>query len=246
MSIDKQQFDIACKRVINVERERNGIGTLGEKTLHMVLKCYYEPDDSKHEVKIGRHVADICDGAQVTEIQTRNFDKMRKKLEAFLDEYIVTIVYPVPSTKWLLWIDEENGEVTQKRKSPKRGGIYELLQELYRIKPFLTHPNLRLRITLLDIEEYRYLNGWSKDKKKGSSRCDRIPVDIVDEVDIAGAADYTRFVPDALTGQFTVKDYKKAAKVSDRTAGAALGILHHMGAVKRVGKKGNAYLYERV
>jgi len=246
MSIDKQQFAKACERVINVERERNGIGTLGEKTLHMVLKCYYEQDDSKHEVKIGRHVADICDGAQITEIQTRSFDKMRKKLDVFLDEYTVTIVYPVPATKWLVWIDEENGEVTQKRKSPKRGGIYEIFQELYRIKPFLTHPNLHLRITLLEVEEYRYLNGWSKDKKKGSSRCDRIPVDIVDEVDINSAADYIKFVPNVLTERFTSADYHKAAKINRGRAQTALNILTHMGVVARVGKKGNAYLYEKI
>jgi len=243
--MDKQRFIAACERVINAERKRNGIGTLGEKTLHMVLKCYCEPDECKHEIKIGRNVADICDSEQITEIQSRSFDKMRKKLEVFLDEYIVTIVYPIPSTKWLIWIDEESGEVTQKRKSPKRGKIHEILYELYKIKPFLLHPNLRLRIILLDIEEYRYLNGWSKDKKKGSSRCDRIPVDIVGEVTINGAADYARFLPDEINEVFTSADYHKATKLGRGRASTALNILNHMGVVKQVGKKGNAYLYER-
>jgi hypothetical protein len=66
----------------------------------------------------------------------------------------VTVVYPVARTKWLVWIDEETGAVTKKRKSPKLGRPYEILRELYRIKPLLKNNNLRFCIVLLDIEEY--------------------------------------------------------------------------------------------
>ena len=46
--MDKQKFKEACKSIIHAEREQNGIGTLGEKTLHAVLKQYYEPDKTNH------------------------------------------------------------------------------------------------------------------------------------------------------------------------------------------------------
>ena len=36
---------------------------------------------------------------------------MREKLDAFLRLYPVTIVYPIPRYKWLIWIDEESGEL---------------------------------------------------------------------------------------------------------------------------------------
>lgn len=45
---------------------------------------------------------------------------MRRKLDAFLKIYPVTIVYPIPHVKWLSWIDEESGEMSPKRKSPKK------------------------------------------------------------------------------------------------------------------------------
>ena len=45
-------------------------------------------------------------------------------------------------------------------------------KELYKIRPFLKNENLRFRFALIDMEEYRLLNGWSKDKKKGSERYD--------------------------------------------------------------------------
>ena len=116
------------------------------------------------------------------EIQTRSFDKLRTKLDRFLPLYPVTIVYPIPHVKMLYWIDEETGEISKGRKSPLKGSPYLAFPELYKIKAYLKHPNLHLRLALLNMEEYKLLNGWSHDKKKGASRFDRIPVSIEAEV----------------------------------------------------------------
>jgi len=228
-----------------VSKSTGGIGTLGEKTLHAALKHYFEPNTTKHEIKIGSFVADIVTENGIIEIQTRSFDKLRKKLAVFLEITQVTVVYPIPKTKWLLWINKDTGEVTKKRKSPKRGSIYDSVYELYKIKPMLDHPNLRLCFVLIDMEEYRYLNGWSKDKKKGPTRCDRIPIDIVEEIYINNTADFVKFIPDELDSQFTTKDFAKTAKISLRTSQTAFNILHHIGVVRRVGKQGNMHVYER-
>ena len=248
--MNTHRFKVACEKIIHAERKQNGIGTLGEKTLHAVLKHYYEPDEVNHETKIGSFVADIVvptsQGQEIIEIQTRAFDKLRKKLVKFLEIGSVTVVYPLPKTKWLLWIDEQTGEVTKKRKSPRQGQIYDAIPELYKIKPFLNHPNFQLCLAFIDLEEYRYLDGWSKDKKKGSTRYDRVPIDIVEEIYINDTADYRAFIPKALNPQFTSKDYKNAAKVTLRTSQTALNILNDLGIVERVGKQGNSYLYECV
>ena len=167
MSIDEKLFEEAKEKVIGKERERHGIGTLSEKTIHAVLKNYYAPDEDMHEIPIEGYVADIYTGTEIIEIQTRAFNKMRRKLDAFLPLYPVTIVYPIPNIKWLSWIDEETGEASAKRKSPKKGNVYQAFKELYKIRPYLNDSNLRLRFALMDMEEYRLLNGWSKDKKKG-------------------------------------------------------------------------------
>ena len=185
--MDRQAFDEACEKIIYKERDIDGIGTLGEKTLHAVLKHYMEPEVARHEQKVGSFVADILNEQGIIEIQTANFNVMRRKLDAFLPEYPVTIVYPIPATKWLAWIDEETGEVTKKRKSPKQGTQYQAFRELYKIKPYLTHPNLRIQLLLIDVEESRLLNGWSADRKKGSVRFDRIPVGLVEELEIGRA-----------------------------------------------------------
>lgn len=242
--VDEKLFEQACKDIIHVDREKNGIGTLQEKTVHAVLKRFYEPDLSHQEIRIGSFVADIFREEEIIEIQTRNFNSMRRKLDYFLEEYPVTIVYPIAHTKWLYWIDEETGTVTNRRKSPKTGSLYDAYFELYKIKPYLSHPNLHLCLVLIDVEEYRLLNGWDKNRKKGSTRYDRIPVKLVEEFYIGSPSEYGCMIPEGLPTPFTSKDFAKHAGVSQRIANLALNILNSIHAVTRVGKKGRAYLYE--
>jgi len=243
--MDKLLFLQVCDEVIGQQQGLNGIGTLGEKTVHSVLKSYLSPDAMNHEVKIGSYVADIYTGEEIIEIQTRHFDKLRKKLLVFLSFSPVTIVYPIPHVKWIRWINPQTGEIHPPRKSPKTGTPYAIFPELYKIKDYLLHPNFSLHIILMDLEEYRFLDGWSQDKKKGSSRCDRIPVDLVQELRICEKKDYELLIPEKLSASFTSKDFKKAAGISLSAAQTALNILYHVGAIKRIGKSGKSYLYER-
>ncbi len=242
--LDKKAFEEAKRKVIGIDRQRLGIGTLSEKTVHAILKHYYEPDEDRQEIPIENYVADICANGEIIEIQTRQFDKMRNKLSAFLPRYPVTIVYPIPREKWIIWIDEESGELSKKRKSPLKGNPYLIFPELYKIKMFLKHPNLRLRLVFLDMEEYKLLNGRSRDKKKGPSRYDRIPTELVQEMEIDCPRDFMQFVPLELENAFTSREFAKAAHISLPLAQTALNILYHMETVLRVGKKGKLYLYE--
>lgn len=244
MAIDILQFEKAKEHIIGKDRERQGIGTLSEKTLHAVLKHYYAPDEETHEIPIESYVADIYTGSEIIEIQTRAMERMRKKLESFLPLYPVTVVYPIPRAKWLYWVDEETGEVSQKRKSPKKGNPYQAFKELYKIRPFLKNPNLKFRFALIDMEEYRLLNGWSKDKKKGSERYDRIPTEFAEEVCIDCVRDYIQLIPYELSEAFTTKEFAKAAKIPVRLAGVVLLIFTDLELVTRIGKKGNAYIYK--
>lgn len=242
-TMDRQAFESACEKIVAKERERNGIGTLSEKTVHAVIKNYMEPDETKHEIKVGSFVADILNDEGIIEIQTAHFNVMRRKLDAFLPEHKVTIVYPVPAVKYLSWIDVDTGEVTGRRKSPKRGSAYEVFRELYKIKSYLSNPNLRILVLLIDLEESRLLNGWSQDKKKGSVRYDRIPTGLVDEVLIERVEDYRMLVPVELGDSFTTRTYAKATKLPLAQAQTALHIMNYLNVVMRTGKEGRAYLY---
>lgn len=241
---EQQRFAKARQQIIGKNRDRHGIGTLAEKTVHAVLKQYYAPDEDMHEIPIDNYVADIYTGSEIIEIQSRHFNTLRRKLDCFLPQYPVTVVYPIAHQKWLIWIDDETGECSPRRKSPAKGSPYLAFIELYRIKQYLKDKNIRFKFLLIDMEEYRLLNGWSRDKKKGSSRYDRIPLQLVEEVSIERPEDYMQFVPAQLEDPFTSSDFAKAAHISKRLAQTTLNILHEMGCVSRTGKQGNHYLYE--
>ena len=241
---DEAAFEAAKQKIIGVDRQRFGIGTLSEKTVHAILKNYMEPDEDHQEIPIENYVADIYRDGEIIEIQTRQFNKMRDKLSAFLPLYPVTIVYPIPREKQVIWIDMESGELSKPRKSPLKGTPYTVFPELYKIKSFLKDPNLHFRLILMDMEEYRNLNGWSTDKKRGSSRYDRIPTQLIREVEIQCAKDYMQFIPYELEGEFTVKEFAKAAHIPAKLAGTVVNILFYMGTIQRVGKSGKAFLYK--
>lgn len=242
--LDQYAFQAAKDKIIGVDRQRLGIGTLSEKTVHAILKNYYQPDEDHQEIPIENYVADIYTDGEIIEIQTRQFNKLRDKLTTFLSLYPVTIVYPIPREKWVIWIDEESGELSKPRKSPKKGTPYTVFPELYKIKPFLKNQNLRLKLVLMDMEEYKLLNGWSKDRKKGASRYDRIPTELIDEVEINCPKDYMQFVPYELEGEFTAKEFAKAAHIPSALAGTVVNILCYMDIIEHTGKRGRAYLYQ--
>lgn len=240
---NQEKFEIAREKIIGHDRERQGIGTLSEKTVHAVLKNYYAPDEDMHEIPIEKCVADIFTGTEILEIQTRSFDRMREKLNRFLPLYPVTIIYPIPSTKTLFWIDETTGEISAGRKSPLKGSPYLVFPELYKIKNYLKDPNLKIKLTFINMEEYKLLNGWSKDKKKGSTRYDRIPVSIEKEVDFECRQDYLQLIPYTLEEPFGVAEFAKAAHIRKELAGTVVHILCYLELIEFCGKRGRAYLY---
>lgn len=241
--VDEKRFEEVKSNYISSQKERNGIGTLKEKTVHGILKDYYAPEKEMQEINVNGYIADIFTGTEIIEIQTAGFEKIREKLKAFLPQYPVTIVYPIPHIKWLSWINEESGECSALRKSPVKGTVYRAFYELYKIKNFLPDHNLHLCFPLLDIHEYRLLNGWSKDKKRGSIRYDRIPVAMIQEVRIDSINDYKRLIPTELNEFFTVQEFAKSVKIKKERARTIIHIFHYLDIIERCEKRGRAYTY---
>ena len=235
------------KNGTTIKEESPIIGTLMERTLHATLKNHYESDKEKQEIRFMGFVADIKNDSGIIEIQTRSFNAMRKKLSAFLEHEKVTVIYPAVRNKWLIWIDPHTGEMSEKRRSPLKGGVYDVYRELYRIKQYLTHPNFHLRILPVDIEEYRICARSIDDPKRsgrfGSTRMERIPIGFGDEIAIDSLGDYKKIIPDGLNGDFTSSDFARITKKSRSLAQTALNVLTFVGAVERVGKEKNSIVY---
>ncbi len=243
--MDQERFLQICQEIDSIKWDRNGIGTLKEKTVHAILKNYYEPDKRKHEVRVGRYIADIFTGTEIVEIQTRQLNKLREKLKVFLEDYPVTIVSAIYGKKWIYWVELETGKVSKGRVSPKHGSIFDAFYELYKIKPFLIIEGITIRIPVLTIREYKCLDGWSKDRKKGATRLDRVPMGIEEEIVFQKAEDYAKLIPAELEETFTCKEFAQCAGISLKQAQIVVPILSFVGSLKQSGKKGRAYLYMR-
>lgn len=243
--MDTTYFDISRTLVLQrQELHTQGIGTLGEKTVHSTLKQYLSRDISCQEIKIGSYFADVCVGNHIYEIQTRQFNKLRSKLDFFLQDYKVTVVYPVTNTNYLRWVAPDTGEITPPKKSTHRQNPLQVFAELYRIRPFLSHPNFSLKILLIDTEEYRMLDGYGKDKKKRATKCDKFPLKLVAEYEIEQPRDYMMLLPVSLPDSFTAKEFSYLAKIPLSLAQTTLLLLYELGLVLRTGKQGNSYIYE--
>ena len=246
-AFDPNHFLETMESVLAAEREMRGIGTLGEKSLHRILKTYYEPLTGLHEQKLGRYVADILNEDGVIEIQTRSLSAMRKKLEAFLEVTHVTVVHPVVHHKWMSWIDPETVETTKPRKSPKTGTLYDALWELGGIADLLIHPNLTVCLVMLDMDEQKLLNGWDKNKKRGATRSDRIPRALLSETFLSSAEAYHIFLPESLPDHFTRRELAAAAhiRMERRGVDALIRVLKATGILTEDGKRGREKLYCR-
>ena len=238
--MDESSFAAACRAVEAVGRVDQGVGTLGEKTLHAVLKRMIEPDMSRHEVKLGRYTADVLNDRGVFEVQTRNLHKLKPKLVALLPYYPVTVVVPVIETKWLMAMDPETGELRERRKSPKRGKPAAILPDLAYLKPLLRDPRLSFLLVRLEGEELRKL---TPGRRKPVTPLEFAPTKFLGTVRLWTAADYAALLPPDLRSEFTARELAGALGLPAGQGSAAANVLSYLGVLRHTGTRGKAYLY---
>lgn len=221
------------------------IGRLNERTLHLTLKKMLEPDSTYHEVEYLGYVADIKRGNEIVEIETRSFTNLQKKLDAFLAECSVTLVYPVAMPKFVVWVDPDTGELSEKRRSPKKGRPLDISFELYKLKDYLGRPNFKLKIITLEVTDYRRRDGWSRDRKRGAARIERIPGAISAVLDIQSPSDYALLADVIPNGEFTAAEFAKLNRMKKRYAWYLLSILCRVSVILKCGKRGRADLFSK-
>lgn len=242
---EAERFAQCCQWALADALEKEGIGSLGEKPLHAALKAYFAPNPADREIRFGPFVADIALRDRIIEIQSRNFGALSRKLELFLAQGPVEVVYPVVQRKWLCWLDPETGELSDRRRSPKQAGPGEIFRELGHIQPFLGRPGLSFRVMLVEAEEQRLLCGWSRDRKRGSRRYLLRPMALLGQLELGCPEDFACLIPDSLPQPFTAKEFAKASRLSPSRAGSAVKVLTLLGQLERDGNRGRAYLYRR-
>lgn len=244
--VNRANFLNICYRQNTVRNDGEGIGTLNEKRIHSVLKEYFEPDKSHHEVPYKGYIADIMNDDGIIEIQTGALSPLYAKLGAFLPEKRVTLVHPLIAKKTVSWIDPKTGDISPKHNSPRHETALDGLLELYNIRSHIGSENLFVRFPLIEVDEYRMQDGWSRNKKRGSHRYDRIPIQLFDIISFDGPRDYMlMFLPEPLReAEFTSAEYASAAHIGKQLAYQAATVLTFAGVLEKIGKRGNSILYK--
>jgi len=238
------RFETALSRA--KESDKNSIGVWKERLLHTFLKYYLEPDPAYHEQPVVGFIADIFHDGTLIEVQTRDLYRLRRKLEAFLEHSDVTcvnVVFPIAAVKWLVWV-EADGLRRPRRKSPKADSALQILPELYGLRAMLRHPKLAFAAAMVQLEEYRHLDGWSRDKKRGSHRMERLPLALDQLIALRVPEDYSALLPESLPPEFTVKEFGKLCRMQEKAAWRSLHVLTLVGVVRKCGKRGRSELYE--
>ena len=219
------------------------IGLLNEKPLHASLKQWYARPGDRFEVPVGRFVVDIVRDDLLIEIQTRNFASINSKLRELTRSYEVRLVYPVVQEKWIVRLASDDGGITVRRKSPKRGRLEDLFWELVSIPQLLSNPNFSLEVLMIREEELRRYDGKRKKwRRRGWVIEGRRLVDVLERHLFGTSADWLAFVPDRLQ-TFTTKDLATIADTRRELAQKMAYCLRHARMIELIGREGRANLY---
>lgn len=233
---EKDRFSKICREIINRVHDRSGIGTYKEKIIHLVLKKYFCEDESCHEVKTGRFVADAATDDTVYEIQTRGLYPLKKKISSYLEDTDkrLVIVLPVISKKHLVWVDYESGDMSEPRRVSISKPQKALLREFMWIGGLVDFSRMEFKVVFIDADEYRLLDGIGAEKKIKATKIDKIPKELIDIVTIDSIESFSDFfLPKELPAEFRAKDFERATGLRKKGVSAGLRALELMGIIER-------------
>ena len=235
----KSEIDPLTRNLV----QRPFIGTLGERGLHADLKAWYaKPGDVLEKEVNGFHV-DIVRDTLLIEIQTKNFSSVRKKLTALLETNPVRLIFPIAYETWILRLADDRVTQLSRRKSPKRGYLLQLFEELVRIPSLVKNHNFSLEILFIRKEEVRCNDGRGSWRRKGWSLVEHRLLEVMSRQIFWKPEDFLSLIPPELPAPFSSLELGKAIGQPRWLAQQMAYCLRHMGVLDVVGKRGNAFLY---
>ena len=190
--------------------------TLNESSLHKSLKTLYqEIYEGEVEVERDGYIYDIITkNGNVIEIQTKNLSKLLPKILTTIEKgHNIKLIHPVIITNRIELKDEE-GKIISRRKSPKKGHILDIFNELTGIYPVLSNPHFSLEIVEIEMTEERTRTKEPVQSKNGRRRFRRNWIkngkrleNIITTKRFSKAEDYVKLLP-PLPQPFCAKDLK--------------------------------------
>ena len=244
--LDRERFKLASARAIE-ENEGGflGIGRLSEKAMHRTLKLYYEPNTDFHEVEFEGSIADVKNGWGITEIQRSKLAYMIPKLERFLPHCPVRVVLPIVAKKRVRWLDRKTGEISESGRTVQGKRVQDLAFEIYKLRDYFGRDGFELDILLLDCDKYRSLDGWDETRKRGATKLETIPRELIDGLLLTDRESCLCLLPDTVGEAFTEREFRTAVKSRSKYSYYTLRLLVELSLLTRE-KQGRKYVYKRI
>lgn len=219
---------------------------MAETSLHKQLKQIYAGDDAQTEVVLDGYRIDAIADDTLIEVQHGSLGAIRDKIAALVEEHEVLVVKPIVHHKQLVKLSEKDGDVLQRRRSPKCGSLLSLFDELVYFTSVFPHPNLTLEAVLVDVEEWRYPgHGKRRRRRQRDHEVQELKlVEVRKTAIFRNASDLLRLVPKTrLPSPFHTGHLAEVLDVERDEAQRIAYCLRETGVAEAVGKAGNAHLY---
>jgi hypothetical protein len=219
-----------------------------ETSLHQQLKALYAGDAGQTEVRLGKYRIDAVVAGELVEIQHGGLGAIRDKVRTLLADHSVRVVKPIVAGKVLVKRKKAGGAIVSRRRSPKRGTLLDIFDDLVHFTGVFPHRRLTLEVLLVDVEEYRYPGHGRRRRwrRNDHQREDQHLVEVHATHTFRTSGDLWRLAPQGLPRPFHTGHLAAALGIDRWIAQRMAYCFREMAAVRQVGKHGNALLYEPV
>lgn len=221
------------------------IATLNEKPLHAALKEWYREPGDLAEAPVEGFLVDLVRGVLLIEIQTRNLAAIRRKLRELSRNHPVRLVYPIAQEKWIVRLPEEGEEPLGRRKSPKRGVLDDVFEELVSLPRLLAHPRFSLEVLMIREEEVRRYDPNRAWRRHHWTIEERRLLEVLHAHLFEAPSDMRALLPDSVGEPFTTAELAEAIGRTRRRAQQMAYCLREIGQIVQVGRERNGILYKR-
>jgi hypothetical protein len=218
-----------------------------ETSLHRQLKAHYPGADGLQEVVCDGYRIDAVRAGELVEIQHASLAAIRDKVRRLLRSHRVRVVKPIVANKLLVKLDARGGREVSRRRSPKRGVLLDVFDELVYFTRVFPHKRLTFEVLLVNVEERRYPGRGKRRRRRDNDFQieDQCLAENVASHAFATTADLLRLLPRRLPAEFHTAHLAERLKTPRWTAQRIAYCLREMKAVRVVGKQGNAILYAK-
>jgi hypothetical protein len=226
--------------------ERSGINLYAEHSLHAQLKEYLAGPGDRLEVPMGGRVIDLvrADG-ELVEVQTGNLGKIVAKTLALAGSgHRVRVVHPIAAEREIRRLDPKTAELLSVRKSPRRGDVFTLFDELVMAAGLVASRNVTVEALLIKTVEVKTRDGSGSWWRRGDRTVDRELLEVLSSRSFRTPGQWLSVIPGDLLPPWTSSSLGEALEIGPDRARKILYCLARAGLLIEVDKDGRRKAYE--